>query len=115
MAARILERGRVITIPGVAFGPGGEGFLRVSFAATEEQIAEMERCMSKLRQAGKKSIAYLENAGRAQFSIASLCDEILLADMGSLDIGSMSLSCAFGSVGLPATAPLYRGSLFIPR
>ena len=37
IAERLLER-RVITIPGEAFGPGGAGFLRLSYAAREEDI-----------------------------------------------------------------------------
>jgi aspartate/methionine/tyrosine aminotransferase len=37
---RILEQQRVVTIPGEAFGGGGAGFLRLSFAASEEQIRE---------------------------------------------------------------------------
>jgi aspartate aminotransferase len=40
VARRILERRNVIVIPGVAFGDEGRGFLRISFAATEETIAE---------------------------------------------------------------------------
>lgn len=39
IAERILARRRVITIPGEAFGPGGAGFLRVSYAARDEDIA----------------------------------------------------------------------------
>jgi len=35
---RILEKRRVITIPGEAFGPGGAGFVRISYAASEEDI-----------------------------------------------------------------------------
>jgi aminotransferase len=38
IAERLLRRGRVITIPGEAFGPGGAGFLRLSYAASEEDI-----------------------------------------------------------------------------
>jgi len=38
LARRILERRRVITIPGEAFGENGGGFLRISFAADEAQI-----------------------------------------------------------------------------
>ncbi len=37
-ARRILERANVITIPGPAFGDGGEGYLRLSFAASEQDI-----------------------------------------------------------------------------
>jgi aspartate aminotransferase len=38
LAKRILDRRGVITIPGEAFGKGGEGFLRISFAASDEDI-----------------------------------------------------------------------------
>jgi len=37
-ARRILERANVITIPGPAFGAGAEGYLRLSFAASEQDI-----------------------------------------------------------------------------
>lgn len=40
LAQRILERRRVITIPGEAFGARGRGFLRLSFAAREAEIRE---------------------------------------------------------------------------
>jgi aspartate aminotransferase len=38
IAARLLDRHRVITIPGEAFGDGGRGHLRISFAASDEAI-----------------------------------------------------------------------------
>ncbi len=38
VSRRILERCNVVTVPGVAFGPGGEGYVRLSFAATEQDI-----------------------------------------------------------------------------
>jgi aspartate/methionine/tyrosine aminotransferase len=38
IARRLLSERRVIVIPGEAFGPGGAGFLRVSFAATDDDI-----------------------------------------------------------------------------
>jgi aspartate/methionine/tyrosine aminotransferase len=40
VAARILERRRVVTIPGEAFGNQGAGWLRLSYAASEEAIVE---------------------------------------------------------------------------
>lgn len=40
MALDILEKTSVVTIPGVAFGQEASRFLRLSFAATEEDIAE---------------------------------------------------------------------------
>lgn len=36
----LLKKEKVVTIPGIAFGKGGEGFLRISFAATPEKIEE---------------------------------------------------------------------------
>lgn len=35
-----LEQEKVVTVPGSVFGPGGEGFLRLSFAGDEATIAE---------------------------------------------------------------------------
>jgi aspartate/methionine/tyrosine aminotransferase len=39
VAEALLEE-RVITVPGAAFGSESEGFLRVSFCADEETLAE---------------------------------------------------------------------------
>jgi aspartate/methionine/tyrosine aminotransferase len=38
LCMRILERRNVVTIAGVAFGERGEGFLRISYAASDEDI-----------------------------------------------------------------------------
>lgn len=38
IARRLLDEQKVISIPGIAFGPGGEGYLRLSFATTESNI-----------------------------------------------------------------------------
>jgi len=38
IAERLLRARRVIVIPGEAFGPGGAGFLRISYAATDDDI-----------------------------------------------------------------------------
>jgi len=40
MAVRILNEARVIVIPGAAFGPTGEGYLRFSFAEKPQNIKE---------------------------------------------------------------------------
>jgi aminotransferase len=40
IASALASRSKVIAIPGVAFGPGGEGFLRLSFAGDPEDFAE---------------------------------------------------------------------------
>jgi len=47
LAERVLARRRVITIPGEAFGPGGAGFLRISYAASEEAIREGVRAFGE--------------------------------------------------------------------
>lgn len=40
VAIKLLEEVQVVTTPGSAFGPAGEGYLRFSFAASEEDIRE---------------------------------------------------------------------------
>lgn len=40
VAIKLLEDVQVVTTPGDAFGPAGEGYLRFSFAASEEDIRE---------------------------------------------------------------------------
>ncbi|HUF27753.1 MAG TPA: aminotransferase class I/II-fold pyridoxal phosphate-dependent enzyme [Gemmatimonadaceae bacterium] len=42
-AERLLEEEGVVVLPGSAFGPGGEGFVRVSFIASPERLAEAAR------------------------------------------------------------------------
>merc|ERR1719247_54228 len=39
----ILEEAQVVTIPGAGFGPGGEGFLRLSAFAPREGVEEAGR------------------------------------------------------------------------
>ena len=39
-ATRLVEQHRVVVVPGLAFGQGGEGFVRVSLAAAPETILE---------------------------------------------------------------------------
>jgi len=47
MALKILREAKVITIPGAAFGPQGEGHIRFSFACSPEEIEEGFRRLSK--------------------------------------------------------------------
>ena len=44
-AEHILEKTHVVTAPGSAFGPDGEGFLRICYASKYEDIAEALRRM----------------------------------------------------------------------
>jgi aspartate/methionine/tyrosine aminotransferase len=39
-AERLMEDEGVIVLPGSAFGPGGEGFFRVSFVTSPQRIRE---------------------------------------------------------------------------
>jgi len=48
IAFKLASEHKVITIPGIAFGPGGEGYLRLSFAGTPEDFAEGVRRISCL-------------------------------------------------------------------
>jgi protease-4 len=59
------------------------------------QIAELARAIDRLRAAGKRCIAYLEQGGLAEYQLAARCDRILLADMGLLDLRSLALSTMF--------------------
>ena len=47
IAERLLQDRRVIVIPGEAFGPGGAGFLRVSYAASDEDIRTGVRALGE--------------------------------------------------------------------
>jgi len=44
----ILEREKVVTIPGIAFGPGGEGYVRLSYAAPEDRIEQGVRAIGRV-------------------------------------------------------------------
>jgi aminotransferase len=46
-AQRLLEEERVAVIPGTAFGPGGEGFVRCSYATAYEKIEEALRRLDR--------------------------------------------------------------------
>ncbi|HEX7974416.1 MAG TPA: aminotransferase class I/II-fold pyridoxal phosphate-dependent enzyme [Anaerolineales bacterium] len=46
-AQQLLEEERVAVVPGSAFGPGGEGFVRCSYATAYEQIEEALRRMER--------------------------------------------------------------------
>jgi len=47
IAERLLQERRVIVIPGEAFGPGGAGFLRVSYAASDDDIRTGVRALGE--------------------------------------------------------------------
>ncbi len=51
LARRILEEAAVSTAPGIDFGPGGEGFLRFSYAASLDRLREGVRRIAEWRAA----------------------------------------------------------------
>lgn len=57
-ATRFLEEEKVAAVPGTAFGDSGEGFLRISYAYSLENlkvaIGRLERFVNKLREEQKK-------------------------------------------------------------
>jgi aminotransferase len=58
LSRALLEDAHVITIPGSAFGPSGEGFLRLSYGRAEEsQLAEAARRLARHLRNSKASPA----------------------------------------------------------
>ncbi len=50
---RLLNEKRVVVVPGSSYGPGGEGHVRLSFAASEEKLVEgIRRIGQTLRELG---------------------------------------------------------------
>ena len=58
----------------------------------QPQMREVERAMAKVRAAGKKIVCYFENATTVTMQLASQCDRVLMAKMGSVDFKSPSMS-----------------------
>ena len=48
MFSKILKEAQVVTIPGAGFGPGGEGFLRLSAFASRENCIEASARLVKM-------------------------------------------------------------------
>jgi protease-4 len=59
------------------------------------QLEELARRMELLRKSGKKTVAWLESADSIALSIASQCDRVVLADLGSIDFPSASMETIF--------------------
>jgi aspartate/methionine/tyrosine aminotransferase len=51
---RLLKEKRVVAVPGSSYGPGGEGHIRLSFAASEDKLVEgIRRIGQTLRELGR--------------------------------------------------------------
>jgi protease-4 len=66
-----------------------------SLSMNPAQLDEFSRRLTHLRGHGKKCIAWLESASNVHMSIASGCDEVLLADLGGIDMPSSSMETMF--------------------
>jgi len=78
--------------------PGGELLVDLSdqdLGLNLVQIAELERAFNRVRQAGIKITAYLENTDLIHYLAACLCDRILMGDMGALDFHAPALNILF--------------------
>jgi protease-4 len=56
------------------------------------QLREVERALARVHKAGKKITCFVENGGPGVYQIAAQCDQILMADMGHLDLRSPSMA-----------------------
>ena len=59
------------------------------------QLDEFTRRMEKLAAAGKKTIAWLENADNTHLAIAACCKKVFMADFGGLDFSSSALEAMY--------------------
>ena len=54
-ALDLANKAKVGVIPGDAFGPGGEGYVRLSYAASDENLHEALRRMKKFLEEGNNN------------------------------------------------------------
>lgn len=66
-----------------------------SIAMNPAQLDEIDRRISRLRNGGKKLIAWLENADNIHLSIAAACNEVIMADFGGIDMPSSTMESMF--------------------
>lgn len=59
------------------------------------QLDELARRMKKLKAANKKTFAWLESASNVHLSIAANCDEVLMANLGGVDMPSLAMQSMF--------------------
>ena len=66
-----------------------------TFALNAAQVTEVDRAINRLRKAGKKTWAYLENSGSVQFQVATQCERVLMANLGTVDMPAPALGVTF--------------------
>lgn len=80
-------------VDGLAKLPEAEVLLDLTGGASFNlpQLRELERALARVRAAGKRIVCYVENADIGTYQIAAQCDQVLLADMGTLDLRSPAM------------------------
>ncbi len=66
-----------------------------SLSMNSAQLDELTRHMAKLKKRNKRTIAWLEVASNVHLAIAASCDHILMADMGAIEMPSVSMQTLF--------------------
>lgn len=61
------------------------------------QLDELSRHIKKLKDAGKRTYAWLENASNVHLAVAACCDEVFIADFGGIDMPSAAMQSMFFS------------------
>lgn len=66
-----------------------------SLSMNSAQLDELSRRLKQLQDSGKKLYAWLENASNVHLAIAACCDEVFLAELGSVDMPSIAMQSIF--------------------
>ena len=66
--------------------------LSAPYSMNLPQLSELRRRIAEVTQAGKGTIAWIENGAVPQVAIASACDRTLMADFGTLDFPSLGMT-----------------------
>lgn len=59
------------------------------------QLDELQRRLGRLKAAGKKTAAWLENASPVHLAFAATCDRVVMADFGGVDMPSKTMQSMF--------------------
>lgn len=66
-----------------------------SFGMNLAQLDELQRRLDRLRKAGKKLGAWLQDASPTALAVAACCDHVIMADTGGVDMPSVSMQQMF--------------------
>lgn len=66
-----------------------------SLSMNSAQLDELTRRLKELGDSGKKLYAWLENASNVHLAIAACCDEVFMAELGTVDMPSLAMQSIF--------------------